>query len=258
MRNISVLATILQTQPKGENNYLITYLTAEEGICTATLYGGAKSKLKSLVSPMNSGILYIYKDETKNAIKINDFDVKSYHLSVKENLFKTLAFSFAAEILIKTHCAGSPNQAWILFNAFIDGMEYFDERESRIGLPRFLWRYISILGIKPDISECEQCGIHFKNIFNGKMMGNALSYNNDFNGFLCFDCQKTLHNKNCINISENTINYLEAIETLSPKEVRQINVDEITCSEIKNVCIQILENACMSRFKTLESCKGII
>ena len=116
MRNFSTPALILSTQISGENNRRVTVFSPDEGIHFATLYGGPKSKLRSLVSPMNSGVIYLYRDEVKNQTKITDFDVKNYHLSFRENLFKTYAASFATEILIKTKCAGSPKEAWKIIN----------------------------------------------------------------------------------------------------------------------------------------------
>ncbi|MBR1722131.1 MAG: recombination protein O N-terminal domain-containing protein, partial [Treponema sp.] len=123
MRNFSTPALILSVQLQGESNRRVTIFSPHEGIFTATLYGGPKSKLRALVSPMNSGLIYLYRDEVKNQIKITDFDVKNYHLSFRENLFKTWAASFATEILIKTKCAGSSEEAWRIMNGFLDGLE---------------------------------------------------------------------------------------------------------------------------------------
>ena len=148
MRNISMPALILSVQISGENNRRVTIFSPSEGIHFATLYGGPKSKLRSLVSPMNSGVIYLYRDEVKNQTKITDFDVKNCHLSFRENLFKTYASSLATEILIKTKCAGFPEEAWKIVNGFLDGIELSSEEESRLGLIRFLWRYLALLGVR--------------------------------------------------------------------------------------------------------------
>ncbi|WP_461248742.1 recombination protein O N-terminal domain-containing protein, partial [Treponema sp. R6D11] len=47
-------ALVLRNRPSGESNSEITLLTAEEGIIKATVYGGAKSKLRSHSAPYNS------------------------------------------------------------------------------------------------------------------------------------------------------------------------------------------------------------
>jgi len=286
MRNITSKALILSTKPKGESNRLISLFTPEDGIISATLYGGPKSKLRAQVAPMNSGIIYLYKDEVKKSVKISDFDVKNYHFSFRENLFKTFAASLASEILIKTHCAGNSEQAWILLNGFLDGMDYFDEKEARIGLVRFLWRYIFLLGVQPDTECCSQCGIQFsnqiaintinsdfsKNNFIGKNEFDTLSYKrnnlkNIFdlknNCFVCADCFKSQinsikKNKFEIEISSESINYLQALMNLSPKEARNLTVNDTILGEIKNLCFILIENICGTKLKTLETCAGIL
>ena len=56
MRNFQKEALILSVRNTGENNRIVSYLTKDEGILTSVLYGGPKSKLRSLVSTFNYGI----------------------------------------------------------------------------------------------------------------------------------------------------------------------------------------------------------
>ncbi len=274
-RNISSKALVISTKPKGESNRLVTVFTPDSGIFLATLYGGPKSKLRSQVSPMNSGTIYLYKDETKNSVKISDFNVKNYHTSFRENLFKSFASSLASEILMKTHCAGNSEQSWILMNAFLDGMDFFDENEGRIGLVRFLWRYIALLGIQPDTSCCYQCGSSFSrtaknphfSVLNGKMAVDTLSCKNtqkssfDFraNAFVCADCMKN-QEKSARNfeIGAESIEYLENISNMTPKEARALRINDTILGETKNLCLTIIENAIGMRLTTLEAAAGIL
>ncbi len=267
MRNISLNALILSIHPQGENNRVATIFSETDGIIYATLYGGPKSKLRSLVSPMNSGILYLYRDESKKSTKITDFDVKKYHLSFRENLFKTYASAFAAEILIKTKCAGSPKSAWRITNGLLDGMELSDEKESRLGFVRFLWRYLEILGIKPNTSTCVQCG---ESLHSRKFSKDSLLYTNIFdereNGFICADCSHSMYSaqggndshKSRFILGKSALTYLEAISTLAPKDVRRILIDEKSYLEMKELCFALIENACGSKLKSLESGIGIL
>lgn len=267
MRNISSKALILSTKIKGESNRLVTLFTPEDGIFSATLYGGPKSKLRSQVSPMNSGIIYLYKDEVKKAVKITDFDVKNYHLSFRENLFKNFAASLAIEILMKTHCAGDSEKTWVLLNGFLDGMDFFDEKEARIGLIRFLWRYTFLLGLQPETETCLQCD----NDFNGKFNNDDLLYRRGFaknifdfrnNGFICEDCARNQFDyykkQNMLEISSESINYLNKLMNLTPKEARNLKINEKILGETKNLCFSLIENICGTKLMTLESGLGIL
>lgn len=262
MRNFSAPALILSVKISGENNRNVTIFSPDEkipGISYATLYGGPKSKLRSLVSPMNAGTIYLYRDEQKNQTKITDFDVKKYHLSFRENLFKTWAADLSAEILIKTKCAGSPEETWKIENGLLDGMELSDENESRSGLVRFLWRYLEILGIKPDTKFCVQCG---ENLHSGKFPANNLSSRYYFdlneNGFVCPDCARTQNQSDfqrghIFSLGKDSIAYLEAVSTLEPKESRKIKLDSASLNEIKSLEYFLIEQAYGSKLKTLES-----
>jgi DNA repair protein RecO (recombination protein O) len=103
-RNFSTEAIILSIKSSGENNSTVTLLTKSNGILYATLYGGPKSKMKSLVTTWNSGVIYLYENPTVKGLKITDFDVKNYHSSFSQNLFKLWAASLVAEISIKKMC----------------------------------------------------------------------------------------------------------------------------------------------------------
>ena len=257
MRNISMPALILSVQISGENNRRVTIFSPSEGIHFATLYGGPKSKLRSLVSPMNSGVIYLYRDEVKNQTKITDFDVKNCHLSFRENLFKTYSASLATEILIKTKCAGFPEEAWKIVNGFLDGIELSSEDESRLGLVRFLWRYLGLLGVRPDSAVCCNCG---NSLHAQKFTSDSLSQKYIFspfeNGFSCPDCASL--EKGTIQLSKPAITYLEAISSLSPKEVRNITVSGKTLLEMKNLVYNLIEQNCGSKLNSLESGIGIL
>ena len=242
----------------GENNRRVTIFSPDEGIFFATLYGGPKSKLRSLVSPMNSGVIYLYRDEAKNQTKITDFDVKNCHLSFRENLFKTYAASFVTEILIKTKCAGSNEESWKIINGFLDGIELSSEDESRLGLIRFLWRYLGLLGVRPDTAFCYNCGT---SLHSDKFSGDTLSLKYTFspfdNGFSCPDCAQ-IGEKHIFTLSKAAITYLEAISSLPPKEVRKIAVSGKTLLEMKNLVYYLIEQNCGSKLNSLESGIGIL
>lgn len=267
MRNFSCPAIILNVFQSGENNRTVTFFSPPsqnypiEGISYATLYGGPKSKLRSLVSPMNAGILYFYRDEQKEQIKITDFDVKKYHLSFRENLFKTFAANLSAEILIKTKCAGSPEETWKIENGLLDGMELSDEEESRAGLVRFLWRYLEILGVKPGTAFCCQCGesLHSRK-FTQKDLSSRYIYEISENGFVCPDCNSGsgTNGYGRFTLTREALTYLEAVSNLLPKEVRKIRTSPSLINEIKSLVYFLIEQVCTTKLKSLESGIGIL
>ena len=234
-RNKSTQAIILSVKQQGENNRSVCIVSPDRGVFYATLYGGAKSKMKSLVQPFNTGLIYLYEDEARHFIKISDFDVKSCHLSLHTDIYKMMAANLASEILIKTKCAGEYAEAFKLFSAFLQGLELTQGFESRTGTIRFLWRYIRLLGLQPHI-----------------------------NGFACRDCTPSFSEgqkfakQEAPALSSSSLFYLNAVNTMRPSTVRGMELSHQNESELKNFLFMLIEQALGSRLNSLETGSGIL
>lgn len=255
-RNKNCSAIILNVKNSGENNRTVCAFSPQHGIIYLTLYGGPKSKLKSYVQAFNSGILYFYDDEQKNSKKISDFDVKNSHISFRNSLYKLCAANLASEIVIKTKCAGDSKSAFYLLSGFLDGLDLCDENECKLGTVRFLWRYIKLLGVNPDLHTCAICA-------SPLLESKKNFYYEAENGFLCSDCISSIpesdfkSTKNFV-LSQNSLTYLAAINELKPKDVRKIPVDEEIYTQTKNLCFYLIEKFCGTKLNSIESGIGIL
>ena len=220
-------AIILNLKPTGENNSTVTLITPDKGIIYATLYGGPKSKMRSLVAQWHSGKIWLYDNPEKKQTKISDMEVLNYHQSFGENLLKMYAASLAAEIAIKTRCAGSPDHCFKLVSGFLDGMELCDEEQSRLGLIRFLWRYLALMGVQPEADE------------DGAFAPEAVSY---YNG----------------SISSQAVGYLTAISQLAPSKVRQLSVSKNTYCELKDFVFFLISINIGTELNTIKTGIGIL
>ena len=258
-RSTSTSAIVLSLRPLGENNSSVTLLTSDNGIVYAVLYGGPKSRLRSLVAQWNSGKVWLYENPEKNPIKISDFEVVNYHPSFSQNLFKSYAASLAAEIAIKTRCAGSASQCHRLVSGFLDGMELCDEEQSRLGLLRFLWRYLELLGIQPNSHACCNCG---KTFLDTRFAPNAVSYYNGMeNSFICPDCVESggsSQSGNMINVHFSAVQYLSALTVLSPSEARKLSIDQEVYGQIRQLVFFLIENSIDQKLNSIETGMGIL
>ena len=136
----------------------VSLLVPQEHGCTivpATLFGGARSKLRGMVSTYQSGQVWLYSNPIKNSNKITDFSVSAYRMELRESLARSWCAAVCSEITIKT--CGTVN--WQLVNAFLDGLCVSDDAGCERGLLRFLWRLLRTAGVAPDIFHCGTCGI---------------------------------------------------------------------------------------------------
>lgn len=253
-RSTSQPAIVLSLRPLGENNSSVTLLTEDKGIIYATLYGGPKSKMKSLVSTWNSGTIYLYENPERNQTKISDFDVKNYHSSFGQNLYKSFAAALVAEIAIKTKCGGSNEQCFHLVSGFFDGMELCNEEQCRVGLIRFLWRYLELMGIQPNPAECSRCDKSF--LSSSFDCNEEYYYNSIENSFICNECSMTGENNFPIKVS--AVKYLAAISALSPSEARKLQIDKDGYTQIRNILFFIFENVIEAKLNSIETGLGIL
>ncbi|MBP5519152.1 MAG: DNA repair protein RecO [Treponema sp.] len=255
-RSSSTNAIILSLKPLGENNSSVTLITPESGIVYAVLYGGPKSRLRSLVAQWNSGKVWLYENPEKKQIKISDFEVTNYHASFSQNLFKSYAASLAAELAIKTRCGGSAAQCFQLVNGFLNGMELCDEKQSRLGLLRFLWRYLELLGIQPQTHACGSCG---KTFLDTRFAPDAVSYYNGMeNCFICPNCGEHVSRENMISVKTTAVQYLSALSVLSPAEARKLSINEEIYGQIKQLVFFLIENSIDQKLNSIETGMGIL
>ena len=136
----------------------VSLLVPQEHGCTiipATLFGGARSKLRGMVSAYQSGRVWLYSNPIKNSHKITDFSVSAYRMELRESLARSWCAAVCSEITIKT--CGTVN--WQLVNAFLDGLCVSDDEGCERGLLRFLWRLLQTAGVATDIFHCGACGV---------------------------------------------------------------------------------------------------
>ncbi len=264
-RNIKKEALVLSVKATAQDNRSVCLLS-KDGIEWATLFGGPKSKLRGAVSPWNRGAAYLYKNEEKASCKISDFDVQKYHPTFRESLFKSFAASLAGEIVSKSKCAGSPEQCYVLLNGFLDGMDLLGEEDARLGLLRFLWRYVDLLGVRPQTQNCSRCQ---KDFSSSNFSESALElevggkrfalYSPSEASFVCADCFSP--QEKGTRLSETALFYLQISGGTSPGDMaaaRKAQLPERDFGQLKAFLYELIESALGIKLKTLESGKGIL
>ena len=150
-RSFASPVLVLNVKPSGESNREAFFLSEDEGIIRATLFGGPKSRLRSHVSPFNTGLLYTYRDTAKDFRKVTDFDVQSHRPGLRELYERSNAAFYIAKTILSGYGGGSSkSEAFYLANAALDALCEADESCcERIRL-YFLWNWAGLLGIRGD------------------------------------------------------------------------------------------------------------
>jgi DNA repair protein RecO (recombination protein O) len=158
VRSFTYSALVLRVRPSGEANREAYFLTAEEGLLRATVFGGPKSRLRAHVSPFHRGTLWIYHDPVRDSRKVTDFDVQSWKPGIRELYERSAAAAALAETILAAHGGGG---SWALALALADGaldaLEGADESCCIRIFIHFLWNWIDLLGLRPELNRCASC-----------------------------------------------------------------------------------------------------
>jgi DNA repair protein RecO (recombination protein O) len=157
-RLFTYTALILRARPSGESNREIWFLSAEEGLLKATVFGGPKSKFRAQAAPYHQGRLWIYHDPVKDSRKLTDFDVLSWRPGLRELYERSAAAAAIAETILAGHGGGGHWEAALnLASGTLDALETAGEDACKRILIHFLWNWADILGVRPDPDHCGVC-----------------------------------------------------------------------------------------------------
>jgi DNA repair protein RecO (recombination protein O) len=185
-RTSTTEAVVLHSYGVGEYHKGVTLFSVDWGILRGIAHGAKKpkSRLRGATETFCHSTVYLYHEPVKNAYKITDMTVKDFFDNLRWDLSLYYTASVWAEVILKSY--GGGGSCAEVFRLFIQSLRCLD----RLGAPhhiylslQFLWRFLHIAGLGPDIEICSGCG---------KTIGGAsnafLSAHHD--SFLCDGCVK--------------------------------------------------------------------
>jgi DNA repair protein RecO (recombination protein O) len=195
-RNLVYEALALRARESPGGSRILTLMTAESGLVDVFVFGGPKSKLRSLAAPYAAGRAFVYLDPVKDFQKLSDFEVRESFPALRENLDRLWSAGLVAELLIKTS-GGGGDYPRILDLALrcLAALDSCLPSAFEPPLLLFLWRFVELLGIGPDPSSCSGCGTELRPSKVGPDFLGAYSF--ALEGFLCPSCasraERVLH-----------------------------------------------------------------
>ena len=239
-RSFSSPALVLRVRSSGESNREAVFLSAEEGLISATLFGGPKSRLRSHVSPFNSGLLWTYRDPAKDFRKVSDFDVQFWRPGLRELYERSNTASLIAGAVLKSHGGGGAfGEAFVLANNALDALESANEEYCERILLHFLWNWAGLLGNQSgDIRRCASCACESND--------DAVLWFIPGEGFLCKNCMvkehrkpetfnKSMGGKTGIVLGPGARRWLLAVEDKNPMELARLTLDAASLRELKTL-----------------------
>lgn len=174
-------ALVIRSRDFGESDRLLTLFSREMGKLQAVAKGVRKPKSRQRAGAQlfTYGDFLIYKGKTLDTVS---------QCSAKEsfpNLWNDLDRSFAAagvmELLDIATIQGQPNQE--LFTLTLTCLFLLEQFEASLVLCAYALRLMILLGYKPRLGECAECGVDIS--------GDRLYFSADAGGTLCGICRET-------------------------------------------------------------------
>jgi DNA repair protein RecO (recombination protein O) len=250
-RTFTYRALVLQVRSSGESNREATFLTAEEGILRATLFGGPKSKLRAHVAPFHSGTLYLYHDPVRDSRKVTDFDVRQWRPGIRESYERILAANAMADTLLTAYGGGGNwKDAETLALDALDALEGADDDGAHRSLIRFLWIWTELSGLCPDLDNCGQCAC--------TAAADEVVYYSAADGMLyCADCAAPLlrsPSEGLLQVSPGARRWLWTARNLDARSSLRVGMDQKSSAQAKALATEILAGALGRRLSTWDEC----
>jgi DNA repair protein RecO (recombination protein O) len=241
-RSFTYNALVLRVKPSGESNREAWFLTAEEGILRATVFGGPKSKLRAYVAPFHQGTLWVYHDPVRDSRKVSDFDVRLWRPGLRESYDRAMGADAVAETILSSHGGGGAwGHALELAGGSLDALENADEKTCGRILIHFLWNWADVLGVRPDIKTCASCACEAR-------PDEVLWYDPREDGLFCSDCVDRTGAGGLFSVGPGARRWLLAVQDLDASALSRgllsrLTLDEVSRGQAKALAVAVLAGA---------------
>lgn len=243
-RNLVYEALALRARESPGGSRILTLMTAEAGLVDVFVFGGPKSKLRSLASPYASGRAFAYLDPVKDFQKLSDFEVRDSFPALRDELGRLWAAGCVAELLIKTSGGGGDYpQALELALGCLGALDTEPADSSTISLLLFIWLFVELLGIGPDPGACSSCGRELRPSLGG-------GYSFALEGFLCPSC--AARSERVLELSTGVLRWLARSLELGFAAARKLVVLPETREILRTLIFGIAQSAAESPLASLK------
>ncbi|MCA1949167.1 MAG: DNA repair protein RecO [Treponema sp.] len=239
-RSKTCTALVLQVRQSGEQNREAVFLSREEGILKATLFGGPKSKLRAYVSPFHEGILWYYEDPVRNTKKITDFDVRHWRPALRESYAHLMAGSALLEIVLASQGSGGPwQEAFTLLSETLETLSTIQEAGIPVIVTYFIWNWLKVLGLLPELEHCQNCACNVR-------PDEVVWYSSLEQQAYCSSCGEPIQRterERLFPINGGGRRWVARILELPASQVERYRVDEQTLAQVQRLGTELLQQA---------------
>jgi len=244
-RNLVYEALALHARESPGGSRILTLMTAEAGLVDVFVFGGPKSRLRSLASPYASGRAFVYLDPVKDFRKLSDFEVRDSFPALRDELDRLWSAGLVAELLIKTSGGGGDyRQVLDLALQCLTALDSCPSGATEPPLLQYLWRFVELLGLGPDPMSCSNCGAKLR-----PSLGGAYSF--ALEGFLCLDC--AARSERILPLGTGALRWLNRVLEIGYAEAARLVILPETLDTLKALLFALAKSAAEAPLASLEA-----
>ncbi len=247
-RNLSFEAVVLRCRESPGGDRIVTFLAADAGLVEAFVFGGPKSKLRSLAAPYHAGTAWIYWDPVKDLRKLSDFDARETYPTLRENLRKIWAASYFTETVLRTDAAGGDSsEAFGLLRSGLAALDAGVEADVDYVCLQYGWRLLGLMGLRPDPESCGQCGALFPE-------GRGAVFSRSQGTFRCSRCvgaERPEFPGDELVLSGGALRYLAVSEALPFRDALRVRPSGEDLPILKALVFHLVRSAAEGELRTL-------
>ncbi len=143
----------------GEINRLVTLLSPSVGLVRAMAYGAAKttSRLRLATLLFMHADLRVYRDPVKDHYKITEIACREDFGGIRASVARYFAASLWAEVVLRSAGAVEPADLYALLLDCLLALHASGPAAPRSLSAQFIWRYLGLAGLQPDLHGCAAC-----------------------------------------------------------------------------------------------------
>ena len=158
-RHLRSQAIIVRTSSVGDIHRLVTALSPSLGVVRAMAYGAAKttSRMRLATLLFIHADLRLYRDPVKDQYRITEISCREEFGGIRNSLGRYYAASLWAEVVLRSPGAAESDDLFALLLDCLSVLQSADQVIQRGLLVQFIWRYLRLAGLQPELHRCASC-----------------------------------------------------------------------------------------------------
>jgi len=246
-RHLRSPALILRTTPTGEIHRLVTFLSPSVGLVRAMAYGAAKttSRMRLATLLFIHADLRLYRDPVKDQHKITEIACCDEFGGIRTSLARYYAASLWAEVVLRSPGSAEPTDLFGLLIDCLRGLQSADQAMQRGLMVQFIWRYLKLSGLQPDLDRCAVC--------DEPLAQSATSYLAEMYGDIrCADCSTSGDRP----LSAGARAYLSHTALLSPARAACVHLQDDAA--LRHELFRMVQRALDTPLEALQVGAGVL